>query len=65
MRRHIDFFAVIFIALVMMAFSKAATMKPLPADVYSIRVQNAANAANSDACPISQAMASLASILDQ
>jgi hypothetical protein len=48
-RRHIDFLAVLFLAVVMAAFSKASSVLLPPADV--VRMQNAVNV---DSCPISR-----------
>jgi hypothetical protein len=59
-RRHIDFLAIFFLAIVMAAFSKASSV-PLP-DVNAIRLQNAVNA---ESCPLSQALARLDNILNR
>ena len=62
MRRHIDFIAVFFIAVVMAGFSQAASWK-LPDAADSVRLQKAANV---QSCPISrEVLASLADILNQ
>jgi len=59
-RKHIDVFAVFFLAVVMAAFSKAASLR-LP-DVDVIRTQNAANV---ESCPLTQALARLENILNR
>jgi len=59
-RRHIDFLAVFFLAVVMAAFSKASSVPPPDLDV--IRLQNAVN---SQSCPLSQALARLDNILNR
>jgi len=59
-RRHIDFLAVFFLAVVMAAFSKASSVQPPDLDV--IRLQNAVN---SQSCPLSQALARLDNILNR
>ena len=43
LRRHIDFIAVLFIAVVMIAVSKASSVAVAPVEVYSIRFDNAVN----------------------
>jgi hypothetical protein len=59
-RKHIDFLAVFFVAVVMAAFSKASSVRP--PDVEVIRLQNAVN---SQSCPLSQALAHLENILNR
>jgi hypothetical protein len=59
-RRHIDFLAVLFLAIVMAAFSKASSLR-LP-DVDAIRMQNAVNV---ESCPLSRALARLDNILNR
>lgn len=60
LRRHIDFLAVLFLAIVMAAFSKASSVR-LP-DLDVIRTQNAVNA---ESCPLSRALARLDNILNR
>lgn len=61
-RRHIDFIAVLFIAAVMIGFSKAPSLR-IPDAVDTIRLQNAIS---SDPCPISREILSrLAYILNR
>ena len=63
LRRHIDFIAVFFIAVVMIAVSKAANVPVTPVEVYSIHFENAAN---NQQCEISrEILTSLASFLNQ
>ena len=59
-RRHIDFLAVFFLAIVMAAFSKASSLR-LP-DLDVVRMQNAVNA---ESCPLSRALAHLDNILNR
>ena len=59
-RKHIDFLAIFFLAVVMAAFSKASSVR-WP-DVEAIRVQNAVNA---ESCPFSRALARLENILNR
>ncbi|HEY6390250.1 MAG TPA: hypothetical protein VIX89_03160 [Bryobacteraceae bacterium] len=59
-RRHIDFLAVFFLAIVMAAFSKASSLR-LP-DREVVRLQNAVNA---ESCPLSRALARLDNILNR
>ena len=59
-RKHIDLLAVFFLAVVMAAFSKASSVRP--PDVEVIRLQNAVN---SQACPLSRALARLDNILNR
>jgi hypothetical protein len=60
-RRHIDFLAVLFLAIVMAAFSKASTVQL--ADVDVVRLQNAVNAEPS--CPLTRALAHIEYILNK
>ena len=55
-RRHIDFFAVLFIAVVMAAFSELGSLK-LPDLRDSVRFQNAL--VNDDSCPINREILAL------
>jgi len=59
-RRHIDFLAVCFLAIVMAAFSQASSLR-LP-DLDAIRMQNAVNV---ESCPLSRALARLDNILNR
>ena len=59
-RRHIDFLAVLFLAIVMAAFSKAASVQRPDLDV--IRLHNAVNV---ESCPLSRALAHLENILNR
>jgi hypothetical protein len=59
-RKHIDVLAVLFLAIVMAAFSKASSVR-LP-DVDAIRLQNAVNA---DSCPLTRALARIDNILNR
>jgi hypothetical protein len=59
-RKHIDFLAIFFLAVVMAAFSKASSVR-LP-DLDAIRMQNAVN---SQSCPLSQAFAHIENILNR
>lgn len=59
-RKHIDFLAVFFLAIVMAAFSKASSLRP--ADVDAIRMQNAVNV---QSCPLSRAIAHIENILNR
>jgi hypothetical protein len=59
-RRHIDFLAVFFLAIVMAAFSNASSLRP--PDVDAIRMQNAVNV---ESCPLSRAFARLDNILNR
>jgi len=59
-RRHIDFLAVFFLAIVMAAFSKASSLRV--ADLDAIRMQNAVNV---QSCPLSRALARLDNILNR
>jgi hypothetical protein len=62
LRWNIDFVAVIVIAVAMLGFSKAPSLK-FPADaVESIRIQNAASG---DECQISEVLSHIAYILNQ
>jgi hypothetical protein len=64
LRRHIDFFAVFFIAVVMIAFSEVRYFTPPVVVVDPIRLQNVVN--NSNSCPISREVLSrIAHILEQ
>jgi hypothetical protein len=61
-RRNIDFLAVFFIAVVMLGFSKAASVR-LPEVMDSIQMQNAVSV---DSCPIQREVLSrIAYILNQ
>ena len=60
-RRHIDFLAVFFLAIVMAAFSKASSVQ-LP-DLGVVRSQNAVNAESS--CPLTRALAHIEYILNK
>ena len=62
-RRNIDFLAVLLIAVLMLGFSKAASLR-FPADVMdSIQMQNAVSV---DSCPIQREVLSrIAYILNQ
>jgi hypothetical protein len=60
-RRHIDFLAVLFLAIVMAAFSKASAVQL--ADVDVVRLQNAVNAEPS--CPLTRALAHIEYILNK
>jgi len=59
-RKHIDFLAVLFLAVVMAAFSKASSVR-LP-DVDAIRLQNAVNA---ESCPLTRALTRIDNILNR
>ena len=60
--RNIDFLAVIFIAVVMLGFSKASSLK-LPEAMDSIQMQNAVSV---DTCPIrDKVLSRIAFILDE
>ena len=60
--RNIDFLAVIFIAVVMLGFSKASSLK-LPEAIDSIQMQNAVSV---DTCPIrDKVLSRIAFILDE
>ena len=63
LRWNIDFLAVLFIAVVMLGFSKMASLR-FPADVLdSIQIQNAVSV---DSCPIQREVLSrIAYILNQ
>jgi len=61
-RRNIDFFAVFFIAIVMLGLSQAASLR-LPDVVDSIRTQNAVS--SSDACPLKEILSHLAYSLNR
>jgi type IV secretory pathway VirB6-like protein len=62
LRWNIDFVAVLVIAVAMLGFSKASSLK-FPADaVESIRMQNAASG---DDCQISEVLSRIAYILNQ
>lgn len=64
LRQHIDFFAVFFIAVVMIAFSEARYFTPPVVAVDPIRLQNVVN--NNDTCPISREVLSrIAYFLEQ
>ena len=56
LRRHIDFIAVLFIAVLMAAFSHLGALK-LPDFRDSVRFQNAL--VNADTCPIHEEVLSL------
>jgi len=60
LRRHIDFLAVLLLAIVMAAFSKASSLRLPELDV--VRMQNAVNA---ESCPLSRALARLDNILNR
>jgi len=61
-RQHIDFFAVFFIAVVMIGFSQAASLR-LPDAMDSVRLQNVTNAGS---CPIQREVLSrIAYFLDR
>jgi hypothetical protein len=61
-RRNIDFLAVLFIAVVMLGFSKASSLR-LPEVMDSIQMQNAVSV---DSCPIRREVLSrIAYILNQ
>jgi uncharacterized membrane protein len=60
--RNIDFLAVLFIAVVMLGFSKASSLK-LPEAMDSIQMQNAVSV---DSCPIrDKVLSRIAFILDE
>jgi hypothetical protein len=65
MRRHIDFFAVFFIAVVMIGFSQARNLT-LP-DMPVVRANNVlVTSTNNESCPIArEILASIDSFLNQ
>jgi len=60
-RKHIDFLAVLFLAVVMAAFSHASSIVLPPIEV--VRLQNAVNAEPS--CPLTRALAHIEYILNK
>jgi hypothetical protein len=59
--RNVDFLAICIIALVMLGFSRAASLK-VPDPIDSIQLQNASS---QDRCPLNQALSRIAYILNQ
>jgi hypothetical protein len=63
--RNIDFLAVCLIAIAMLGFSKAASLK-LPTPMDSFQFESVGNVVdNVDACPLNEALSRIAYILNQ
>jgi hypothetical protein len=60
-KRNIDFLAVFFIAVAMLGFSKASSLR-LAEPIESIQLQKVGNV---DSCPFNEALSRIAYILNQ